>query len=376
MAEPKPEYFYAVRADNDKLKATAEAAGVPIKFDREVGTYALKSEGMSKDDIKAAKAAMSEYTGKTAKAAWTADRKVGLAEKENLRGEAKKRETTTKEPKPAKKTVKEEGILVYPSISQKDEYRRLVVETQSESRYQKAKGEESAHYVVKTTVPEKFAAFMGDEAKQRFQSEYAATLEAGTKPQSVNTAAERARDEARARSGGAFMAQYRERGFRLADKARDGANNQKQLNDMRDGTTSQLLSVLRTSRDLLTPLRDKEAQMRADAAGVSVEQVKAMSWAEQKQIVDKDGKPVGLVGDEFRAATQLARGIGAIEAELQGRGVGAKKEEPAKEQGQAQGQTAAKGTKAQSKSVSAEASAENELEVMAAMSRRGRGNGR
>src|SRR3546814_10132712 len=89
------------------------------------------------------------------------------------------------------------------------------------------------------------------------------------------------------------------RGFMLGDAGRDAANHQRQLNDMRGATTSQLLAVIRQSRAILEPLRDKEVQMRADAAGLPFDQVKAMSFSDQKLIKDAKGYPVGLTGDDY-----------------------------------------------------------------------------
>src|SRR3546814_17865973 len=59
--------------------------------------------------------------------------------------------------------------------------------------------------------------------------------------------------------------------------------------------------VIRQSRAILEPLRDKEVQMRADAAGLPFDQVKAMSFSDQKLIKDAKGDPVGLTGDDYRS---------------------------------------------------------------------------
>src|SRR3546814_14199874 len=65
---------------------------------------------------------------------------------------------------------------MYPSLSQKKQFRELLVETQSESRFQKARDGELPHFVVKTASPDKFVEFVGEAAKERFQTEYAEHL--------------------------------------------------------------------------------------------------------------------------------------------------------------------------------------------------------
>lgn len=390
MAETDKEFLYSKRSENKQLKDDAAAAGVKIQFDRKELAWSLKTDGMSADEIGAAKASLSKYVGDDAKASWESDRAEGQAEKAALKAEAKKRESTTTEKKPEKQTLTEENsILMYPAISQKDEFRTLVVETQSVSRYRQGNKDREAAFLVKTSEPEKFKAFMGDEAKARFIREFEA--QKGEKSQPENAAVETVRAEARSRAGSAFMAQYQERGFRLGDPSRDKEAHLKQLEQMRDATTKQLVSVISKSRQLLTPLRDKEAQIRADAANLPVEQVKSMSWAEQKEVGQIDGKPVGLTGDDFKLNAQLSRGISAINAELQGRGVQTKRQ---REQEQARGQSQDRGTRGQDAGQSAAAdkgqksaksgysvpqdqSVDNDYALMAAgFARRGQGAGR
>src|SRR3546814_17025771 len=83
---------------------------------------------------------------------------------------------------------------------------------------------------------------------------------------STNTPVEKARDAARARAGSAFMAQYKDRGFMLGDAGRDAANHQRQLNDMRGATTSQLLAVIRQSRAILEPPREDRKSTRLNSS--------------------------------------------------------------------------------------------------------------
>src|SRR3546814_15624845 len=73
------------------------------------------------------------------------------ASRDAMRAELKAREGTTTEPKPEKAATRAvDGIVMYPSLSQKKQFRELLVETQSESRFQKARDGELPHFVVKT----------------------------------------------------------------------------------------------------------------------------------------------------------------------------------------------------------------------------------
>ncbi|AXK43772.1 hypothetical protein [Erythrobacter aureus] len=327
----KPEYLYSTQENNQALKDAAAAAGMPIKFDRDRRAYAMQTEGMSKEEVAEKKEALSEFRGEKARKAWAADRDAIDEQKATLKAEAKKRETTTKEPK-KQRAPEPDTYKMFPAPSQKTEFRKLVRETSSRSTYMAANDNREAHYLVKTMEPKKFEAYMGDEAQARFKAEFAE--KGGTPKNSSNEHTETARDEARKRGSKAFMAQYQDRGFRLSDPKHDKDNHKKQLNEMSSATTPQLLAVIGKSRDLVTELRDKEAGMRAEAAGLSVEQVKAMSFADQKKIAEKDGKPVGLVGDDFSQNVQLSRGIRAINAELESRGVRNKNAEQSQERGE------------------------------------------
>lgn len=324
MADAKPIYLYPTRAENDTLKEAAEAAGATIKFDRDKGAYQLMTDGVSKDDVTAQKKALKAFTGKAAEGRWSEDREAKAQEMAAVRSAAKGREKTTKEPKPEKAPA-ENRILVYPALSQKDEFVALVKETGSTHQYHRGSANQEAHYSVVTDVPDRFAGYQGQDAETRFKTEFAARSAEGVGNEAVNGMVEQARDAARARGSASFMAQYKERGFRLADPSHDAANHAKQLDSMRVATNKQLIAVAQTSRDLLEPLRNKEIEMRAEAAGLPVEQVRAMSFADQKKLAVVDGKPVGLVGDEFKLNQQLSRGIAAINAELRGRGVGLQK---------------------------------------------------
>lgn len=381
MAEAKKVYLYSVRSENETLKSEAEKAGATLKFDREKGAYELLTDGVSKEDLKAQKAALKAYSGKAAETRWAEDREAKAQEMAAVRAAAKGREKTTKEPKPEKGPV-ENKILVFPALSQKDEFVALVKETGSVQQYHRASANQEAHYSVITKVPDRFKLYQGPEAEARFKAEFAARNAEGVGAEAVNGAVEKARDAARARGSASFMAQYKDRGFRLSDASLDQANHDKQLDTMRNATNKQLVAVAQKSRELLEPLREKEVQMRAVAAGLPVEQVRAMSFDAQKKLAMVDGKPVGLVGDEFKLNQQLSRGLAAINAELRSRGVGlnrVKENERSNENERSSGkersnERSVERTKSQGKTVSEEQAVDQDFQLMqAAMAQRGRG---
>jgi hypothetical protein len=376
--------LYSTKDTNDQLKADAKAAGATIAFDRGERSFKLVTEGLKPAETKKLKTALKAYTTPEAKAAWETDRDANLAaaaEKKSAietgRDEARSRAATTPEKAPAKKADVDfsNALIVYPAASQKVEYRAAVKESGSTSKYFDAKqaGEGNEHYKLVTSVPDRFAQFTGEEAKARFHREYA---EKGTAPEK-NMDTEIARDAAKGRAGAAFMAQYKDKGFLLAAEGRAPEHAQKQLDTMRGGTSDQLLEVLRVSRERVQPLRDKETQMRADAAHVPIEDFRKRSFAEQREIRDGEGNQIQLTGDDRRLHDQLTRGIRALDVELRARGVGQtvdRSQGKAQEQGQEKAepqqrrQTPAKAPKA------AEVSDDNAVEALQrAAARRGAG---
>lgn len=372
-------FLYSARADNDAMKSKVAEAGGKVAWNKEAGAFALVTEGMTKKDVTALKKQLAEYTSPEAKAAWESDRAAGLAAKEALRAEAKTREPTTKEPKPAKAPAENTHVM-YRTPDERADFNALLKETGAKSHYV-GRSAQGPHFSVVTTVPEKFGAFMGDEAKARF--------DAWSKEKGVDTAknpdVEEARGEAK-RRGGAFMAQYQERGFRLSDPSASPDAHQKQLNEMRNATDAQLVTVLNKSRETLQPLRDKELELRAAAAGLPVDQLKQMSFAEQIEVSKVDGKRTGLVGDDFKLNAQLSKGISAIQVELEARGIGRQRdagkdaeqgkaaEGQAPEKAAARPRSAAKGGQ---REVTEEASVDNTLATLQAAGRaRGQNAGR
>lgn len=389
MADTKTTYLYSQRTDErDKDEAQAgssmsnaaakAAAGGKVKFDGDVGAYALVTEGLNKKETTALNKAVARFTTPEAKDAWEADRAAFIAKKQAdqalLKDEVRSRVSTTKEVVPAKAA---DGIVVYPALSQKKEFLDLLVETSSKSAYHKAREGTDAHYKVVTAVPDMFVKYQGDAAKALFEREF---LEKGM-DKSKNPDVEAARSAAaergvsNAQSGRAFMAQYAERGFLLSDPKNE-ANHAKQLGDMRNATSKQLLSVIETSRKLLQQLRDKEIGIRSERSGLPVEQVAAMSFTQQKDL------GTGLVGKEFETHSQLVRGINAINKELtDGRNVGVEKSKaPEAEKGKeaVQGEQAPK-SRAQGRgpaAISEDRSAEDTLASLSSAMDRQRGRGR
>jgi hypothetical protein len=320
-------FLYSTLATNDKLKADAGEAKIAIAYDKTERAFKLVTEGLKPAQVKKLKTQLAEYTTPEAKAAWEADRAANIAaaaeKKANVETgrEAAKaiKEPETKAPRKADIDFSN-ALMVYPADSQKIDYRREVKETGSTSRYFDAKqvGEGNEHYKLITAVPDKFAIYTGDEAKARFQREYAEKGQAPEKNMDVSIA----RDAAKARSGAAFMVQYKDKGFLLAAEGRAPEHAQKQLDTMRGATSDQLLAVLKVSRDLVQPLRDKETAMRAEAAHVPVDEFRKRSFAEQREIRDGEGNKIQLSDGDRRVHDQLTRGIKALDNELQSRGVG------------------------------------------------------
>lgn len=309
------EYLYSKVDDNQKLKDAVAEVGVTVKFDRSHGAYELITEGVDQAKLDELRTKLAPYQSAEAKAEWAADRERFQADKAALKSAAKSRENTTQEPKPE---LAPNTLVVYPAPSQKPEYRRLLEVTKAKSSYTKASEGVEAHFVVVTDQPDKFAKFTGPEAQERFKREFAEKGSDLTK----NVEMEELREHVAGRGAKAFMAQYAERGFRLSDPKASPEAHASQLVQMRDASSKQLIKVLSISRQIRDPLLDKEAAIRAAVAGISVEQLKAMSWQDQKEVSLKDGKPVGLVGDDFKLNSQLSKGISAIMKELEARGVG------------------------------------------------------
>src|SRR3546814_13284399 len=84
--------------------------------------------------------------------------------------------------------------------------------------------------------------------------------------------------------------------------------------------------------------------MRADAAGLPFDQVKAMSFSDQKLIKDAKGDPVGLTGDDYAKHAALTRGLKAMDVEVKClRGAGPEKDARDHSRDQSPAKSAAQG---------------------------------
>ena len=393
--EAEPTVLYSTFAQNEDLKKDAEKAGVPVAFNRELGGYVVKADQMSADDLERAKEALAKYLSPEAKEAAELERANFLAERD-ARREGARREIERRDPEAAKAAqVTAEPIKVYPALSQSKEYGELVRETGSRSSYVRATKQVEAHFSLRTNSPEKFAAFQGPEAQKRFKEEYEASRSENSK------VVERMREAAKQRGQEFYSANSRS-GFMLAQipSGLEGLNSpgQKALEAMRASTDGQIKAILAVTARQINELRNKEMQMRAEAAGLPIEQLRKLSFADQKAVArTADGKPIGLVGDDFVRLQALERGRKAMSSELEARGVASPKpEREATMQHDREGQQpAAKPTPEPSKADVAKqteapapaksekteqqnaASVDDELAaVAAAMSRRSRGAGR
>ena len=369
----------------EKIK-TKEGAVAKVKFDQDKGAYQLITEGMTKGQDAKLITALERFTSPEAEQRWAADREQGKSEVETSRNAARqvaeksggtkaKREQMVDKGEMEPAPTREGAIKVFPALSQKNEYRKLVVETGSDSKYL-GKAPEGAHYSLVTSVPERFSAYQGPEAEQRFAREFA---EKGTDKGQSHSDVETARTAATARAGASFMAQFKDRGFLLADATRSPDMHEKGLSAMRSATVDQIDTVMKVSNRLLAPLNQKEVQLRADAAGIPVDEMGKKSFQEQRELSKgADGKSPGLSGPERQQQQALARGLTALRAELEGRNEGrdmsqsrdaSKEAAPEKAEGErAKPQSMSKGVE-ETKSV------DDALDMLQA-SRRNRGQGR
>ncbi len=360
---------------------TKEGASAIAKFDRAEGAFELVTEGLTKAQTTKLHKALGDVMTPEAQQRWAEDRQANLAAMATVRSEAKARTETTKEPAPKAKSL--DGIAVYPAPSEKAEFKQALVETGSSSAYHKARADVSAHFRVVTESPEAFQRFQGPEAEARFKAEYAEIV-AGKKAASPDMETARGAAEKRAETrdagGKAFMANYKDKGFTLG-KPENAKNYDLQMGEMRSSSTKQLFAVLQKSRARLAELTAKEANGRAEAAGIPVEQVKGMPWSEQKALGG------GLKGADFVAQQGLIRGVTAIDNELTNeRGISAKKSKGTEASKEAKSEEKAKPVENQQTAdkpktrgpaeISAEDSAGMSMEAMTAAMANRQGRGR
>lgn len=307
-------YAFPTRTQNVALKEKVAELGGKAQFDRNVGAYEIKMEGLNPAQREKLLQEIAPYTSEEAKKAWESDRrdseigKASIRKEARERGSAEGRETPAEEPALPKNVYK-----MYRTQAEKADYDKILAETGSSSVYMGSKG----YFRVITLQPDKFAHYMGPEAEARFKGAAPAKGAAEDFSKSDRTASDIVRSEVLLRERKAFMASYIDRGFRLSHAERSPENYGKQLVQMRSATTAQLKAVLAETVKRYDALRVQETQLRADAAGISYEEMKAKTLAEQSATVDRDGKRV--VSPEFDLMNQLARGLKAIHAEIRAR---------------------------------------------------------
>lgn len=363
---------------------TKEGAVAKVKFDQEKGAYQLITEGMTKGQDAKLVAALERFTSPEAEQRWAADRELGKSEVETARGAARQVAEKSGGTKAKRDQMVEKGemepapsrdgaVKVFPALSQKNEYRKLVVETGSDSKYI-GKAPEGAHYSLVTSVPERFSVYQGPEAEQRFAREFA---EKGA--DKGHSDVETARTAATARAGASFMAQFKDRGFLLADPTRGAEMHEKALSAMRSATVDQIETVIKVSNRLLAPLNQKEVQLRADAAGIPVAEMGKKSFQEQRELSKgTDGKSPGLASEDRQKQQALARGLTALRAELEGRNEGrdmSKSRDASKEAAPEKAEGERSKPQSMSKGIDETKSVDDALDMLQS-SRRNRGAGR
>jgi hypothetical protein len=375
----------------ESLKETNKVkddASVKVLFDKDKGAYKLVTEGISAAQNKKLMGNLERFTTPEAEQRWAADRQAGIAETEASRNAARdvasksggaknKRDEMVGKGELDKADLpadRDGAIKVYPALSQKDDYRKLVVQTGSDSKYF-GKPAEQAHYSLITAVPDKFAEYTGPEAQQRFAREFAEKT-AGKSHSDVETA----RSAATARTGASFMAQFKDRGFLLADPTRGKDMHEKGLSAMRSATKEQIEAVMKVSNRLLAPLNRKEVQLRADVAGIPVEEMAKKGFAEQRELSkDASGKSPSLTGEDRQKQQALARGLTAMRAELESRNEGrdmSRSQDAGKQAGEEKAQGERKAPQSMSKGVEQDQSVDNTLELLSVGRRNRTGNGR
>lgn len=372
-----------------KTNKVKDEASVKVKFDQDKGAYQLLTEGMSAAQEKKLMASLERFTSPEAEQRWAADREAKSNEVETSRGAARqvaeksggakaKRDQMVDKgemsPTDAAAASREGAIKVYPALSQKNDYRKLVVETGSDSKYF-GKPADQAHYSLITSVPERFAQYTGPEAQAQFAREFA-EKNAGKAHSDVEVA----RAAATSRSGASFMAQFKDRGFLLADATRGKEMHEKGLSAMRSATSEQIETVIKVSSRLLAPLNQKEIQLRADAAGIPADEMGKKSFAEQRELSrGADGKSPSLQGEDRQKQQALARGLTAMRAELDARGEGrdmSQSRENGKDAGEQKQEGERKAPQSMSKGIDEEQSVDNALDMLQTSRRNRSGAGR
>lgn len=364
------------KPEGSKVKGTAE-----LRFDRSARAFQIVTDGVTKKDMSALLEKTQFARTPEAESAWAAEKADLQARQDLIRGEAKKRESTTKESGPAvdraraEKAQIEAGAtryVMYRTPADKGEMLELLKQVDAKAHYHpNAKdeaGNKHPHFSVVTAAPgvEKlFAKFMGKTAMERM---YAHQPEQAQAP--AAKAIEALRGEVR--KGGAMMANYGKTGMALyAD------NGDKWIAMADNATNAQLAAIRQTTARQLASYIDKELKARSESSGMSVEQLKEIVASKGKAELRNHG--TGLVGADIGRKQAYERGLAALDKYLEGRGMVAKENTKAggkdtatqakqAERSQEPVRSAAKGNDVTSETSS--------MEAMAALNNHRRGAGR
>lgn len=364
------------KPEGSKVKGTAE-----LRFDRSARAFQIVTDGVTKKDMSALLEKTQFARTPEAESAWAAEKADLQARQDLIRGEAKKRESTTKESGPAvdraraEKAQIEAGAtryVMYRTPADKGEMLELLKQVDAKAHYHpNAKdeaGNKHPHFSVVTAAPgvEKlFAKFMGKTAMERM---YAHQPEQAQAPAAKATEALRGE----VRKGGAMMANYGKTGMALyAD------NGDKWIAMADNATNAQLAAIRQTTARQLASYIDKELKARSESSGMSVEQLKEIVASKGKAELRNHG--TGLVGADIGRKQAYERGLAALDKYLEGRGMVAKENTKAAgkdtatqakqaERSQEPVRSAAKGNDVTSETSS--------MEAMAALNNHRRGAGR
>lgn len=281
-----------------------------FSFDRDVKAYRLDLEGVSAATVTKISKAVTNLTSNEAKAAWSSESEAIAANMKALRAEAAKRVETTPENGPAKERagkIKEalsnggKSYVTFVTPPEMKAFNEKLAEIEGVSAYH-AKGTASLdrpHREVVSADPkaaEALANWMGDKAEARF-------VEHGRSATPKKSDKEVIREEAKARSGGAFMAKFG-KGLTVYSRTSDWADL------AANATNKQLELVERKTSEAIQNLYEKEMKQRSEQSGMSVSQLKALADEKKFSEVRKHGK--GLEGQDATRLQALRKGLSEL----------------------------------------------------------------
>ena len=285
---------------------------VKFSFDRDVKAYRLDVEDVSAATMSKITKGLAVLTSDKAKAAWASESEMIAQNMKSLRAEAAKRVETTEENGPAKERsgkIKEalanggKSYVTFVSPPEMKAFNEKLAEIDGVSAYH-AKGTSSLdrpHREVVSANPKAadvLSQWMGSDAEARF-------VEHGRSAAPKQSAKEVAREEAKSRSGGAFMAKF-SRGLTVYNKKSEWA-------DMAgNATNAQLQFVAAKTSERIAELFDKEMEARASQSGMSVAQLKEL--ASQKKFGEVRKHGTGLEGKDASRLQALRKGLAELQS--------------------------------------------------------------